>query len=324
VAHVWLEPDSFSLFLLGAGAPALALAGLFGRGRARECDLAAGALAALAAAAAAAGWPARDWMSALALAAACLLFRLLRSAPAARAGAALLGLARRPRAQWLALLAAGPLVAFGWAWGWTQSVEVHPGFGTEGGAAWTPLRLEKVTDRQAATDGDRPVALYRPDQTHDAASARAHEETVLQAWLGSERLIRTAPPDEAYNCHGWVFAAGRFWVNPADVEAALEDNGYRAVDDPQPDDVAVFRDARGALAHTGVVRAVIRGGPVLVESKWGLAGRYLHAAADQPFGPRIAYYRSPRVDHTLLGVGAPPPGYPAGHADAAAAGAGSP
>src|SRR5205085_12006905 len=128
-------------------------------------------------------------------------------------------------------------------------------FGLEESASWEPMHLEEAAGAEAATDADRPVRLYRPAASHDTAAARAHEETALQAWLHAERLIRTAPPDEGYNCHGWVFAAGRFWLNPADVEAVLQDNGYRPVDDPRPGDVAIFRDGRGALTHTGLVRA---------------------------------------------------------------------
>src|SRR3954452_23735258 len=123
MAHAWLEPDVTSLCLLGVGGPALALAGLLVRRRPRECDLAAAGLAAAAAAAAAANGPDWSWLPPLALACACVLSRLLRSGRARPAPSAALALARRPAAQWGALVAAGPLLALGWASAWTGSQE---------------------------------------------------------------------------------------------------------------------------------------------------------------------------------------------------------
>jgi hypothetical protein len=304
MAQAWPEPDTFCLLLLGAGGPALALAGLLGRGRGREFAAPAAALAALAALAAVAGRPAADTAAALALAGACALFGVLRSERAGWLGSAALAAARRPRAQWLALLAAGPLVAAVWAWGWAEAVSEVDELGPADAAFWEPPALREVAGTPAATDGDRPVRLFEVPPPPGGPPAAAREEAVLRDWLRSQRLLRTGQADDSYNCHGWVFAAGRYWLWPADVEALLHDNAYHPVADPRPGDVAVYREAAGAVAHTGLVRAAAPG-RVLVESKWGRWGRFLHAADDQPYGRDVTFYRTPRRDHTVLGVDAP-------------------
>jgi hypothetical protein len=72
-------------------------------------------------------------------------------------------------------------------------------------------------------------------------------------------------------------------------------DGYRPVPHPEEGDLAAFRDAGGAIAHTGVVRLADADGLVLIESKWGSLGRYVHTATDHPYRRcTITYYRRPR------------------------------
>ncbi len=101
------------------------------------------------------------------------------------------------------------------------------------------------------------------------------------------------------NCHGWVFAGGRFFLRGEQVAIILEDNGYAAVPNPQPRDLAVYRNSTGSIVHTGVVRFV---GPesILVESKWGKSGRFLHPHNLHCYHPaECTFYRSARSGHAL-------------------------
>jgi hypothetical protein len=294
MAGAWPEPDAFCLLLLGGGGPALAVAGLLGRGRPREHALPAAGLAGLAALAVAGGRPARDVLAALALAAACGLFGLLRSERGGRLAAAALALARHRRAQWLALLAAGPLLGAGWVCGWSASAEEE----LRAPAPREPPALCEVSPGLAETDAGRPVRLFRAPRPPEPAGGPS-------SGAADVVVVRMGPEDDGYNCHGWVFTGGRFWLYSADVERILRDNGYRPVRDPRPGDVAVYRDPDGTISHTGVVWAVVAGGRVLVESKWGAGGRFVHAAAEQPYGYDITYYRTPRRDHILVGIDAP-------------------
>ena len=68
-----------------------------------------------------------------------------------------------------------------------------------------------------------------------------------------------------------------------EVATLLADNGYQIVEHPAVNDVVVYRGGEGTILHTGMVRGVLDDGTVLVESKWGLEGRYLHRPEDQPY-----------------------------------------
>jgi hypothetical protein len=159
----------------------------------------------------------------------------------------------------------------------------------------------------ATTDRGRAVRVRettdcRPDEIRDAA-----EKRLLVEFHAYDRVIRLAPSDDSCNCHGWVFAGGRYWVSHVDVENILVDNGYVAVTDPRPGDLAIYRDSAGGMvSHTGVVRAVVPGMPPLVEGKWGWMGVFLHRVGDSPYGTNCAFYRSQRDGHLVAGVGGPP------------------
>ena len=105
------------------------------------------------------------------------------------------------------------------------------------------------------------------------------------------------------NCHGYVFTGGEFCISGRDVGAILEDNGYQTVSQVQPNDVAVYRDPNGQITHTGIVRGVAGDDTILVESKWGLAGRFIHPHDRHPYtGNECAFYRSPRAGHLVHGA----------------------
>ena len=113
-------------------------------------------------------------------------------------------------------------------------------------------------------------------------------------------LAREGPATEDYNCHGWVFADSRYWVQSEDVSPILEDNGYTQVNSPRPGDVVVYRQ-RGLVVHSGLVREVA-GDRIEMEGKWGWMSRFRHPVEKSIFGADYRFYRSSRSSHQLAGL----------------------
>jgi hypothetical protein len=152
----------------------------------------------------------------------------------------------------------------------------------------------------ALTDRGTPVYLWTEAPQEDPAGL-AEEEAQFLAMLSQDRqMIRTARAEPGHNCHGWIFTGGRYWLDGADVQRILNENGYQQVDRPRPGDLSVYRqDTGGEIMHTAIVRAVTEEGLVLVESKWGPLGRYLHPHDKLVFAGWHAFYRSSRPGHLL-------------------------
>jgi hypothetical protein len=180
---------------------------------------------------------------------------------------------------------------------------------------WKPP-LGAATGIAATTDAGRPVELLEPMVTRLPAEARVAEARTLANLGAAQRMIRLQPATDGCNCHGWVFAGGRYWLGPDDVEHILTDNGYNTVSDPRPGDVAIYREG-GTIVHTGIVRTGGAGTPVLVESKWGWMGVFLHRPEDTCYGLHYTFYRGPRELHTIAGLAAPSPPGAGGAAPAA-------
>jgi hypothetical protein len=170
---------------------------------------------------------------------------------------------------------------------------------------WKPP-LGTATGAAATTDTGRAVELLQPKVSRSPAEARLAESRTLANLGTAERMIRLQPPTDVCNCHGWVFAGGRYWIGPEDVEHILTDNGYNPVSDPRPGDVVIYRDGR-MIVHTGLVRTGGAGAPVLVESKWGWMGVFLHRPEDTCYGSNYTFYRGPHDSHTIAGLVAPAP-----------------
>jgi hypothetical protein len=153
------------------------------------------------------------------------------------------------------------------------------------------------------TDAGRPVGLAEAVAPRPAADVVADEARALDSFGLAPRLVRRAPASDICNCHGWVFGGGKYWLLRADVEVIIADNGYKPVADPRPGDLAVYREADGAIAHTAIVRQ--SGGQLRVEGKWLWMGVFEHAVADSPFGTNVTYYRSPRAGHQIAGLDHP-------------------
>jgi len=170
-------------------------------------------------------------------------------------------------------------------------------------ATWKPP-LQEADGPGAWTDAGRSVTLWQPVSSRPARETAAAELRALDPTGQLGRMIRTGPADDTSNCHGWVFTGGRYWLAPEGVDAILADNGYRSVSDPHPGDVVIYR-AGGAITHTAVVRTVGNGGLVLLESKWGWMGVFLHTPDGSPYGRDYTFYRNARDGHVLAGLGGP-------------------
>ena len=90
-----------------------------------------------------------------------------------------------------------------------------------------------------------------------------------------------------------------YGVASEDVDTILADNGYEVVGEPREGDIVIYRDGLGHVQHTGLVRFVGTDGLVLVESKWGSLGIYLHTPKEQPYGEFFNFRRSSRPGHEL-------------------------
>ena len=227
---------------------------------------------------------------ALALAGLLLLFAAARSDRLAAAAVAVLAWVRTPRGQWAALAVGCPVAA----------LAALPLCGLAPDATPEPVPPPIRTAAPALTDRGRevPLAEVVPGSWSAEALADAERRELRRRGLLG-RAVQTAPADWSYNCHAWVFTGAGRGMPDADVDVVLQDNGYSPVPVAAAGDLAVYRDQRGAVCHTGVVRAAADSGPPLVESKWGWMGRYLHTADVTPYGGVPQYYRSPRPGHRL-------------------------
>jgi hypothetical protein len=163
-----------------------------------------------------------------------------------------------------------------------------------------------IEQQKAWTDHGTQIVLKEPSLVRDGPDLSSSEQKLLQSVNSNDQLIRRGPASDRTNCHGWVFTGGRFILSPDDVELILKENGYEEIQEPHPGDVIIYRRA-GVIAHSGVIRYVTEGQPVLIESKWGALGLFLHPADKAIYGSEYTFHRSHRSGHLLAGVGGPTP-----------------
>ncbi len=319
---LWMDPTLAVLCTVGIGGSALGLFGLLrskplgGFWRVAAVTLAVLAVG-LAARAAWLGQAAGFWAPPLALAGVCLAFRFVRSAAAGRlAGWLGVGL-RSHRCQATGLLL-GSFAFAGWWTVWITDVPEPPGLeqALELLTDDWGLSLEELSPGLAWTDEGRPLRLHASRNPLPVTEElRAKQSAILRRFNLQERVIALPNADQNCNCHGWAFTGGRYWVSPGDVEHLLRDNGYQIVSQPQAGDLVVYRAADGGkIIHTGVVR-LANEGLLLVESKWGAMGRFLHPHDAHCYGePECQFYRSRRPGHLVRGL----PGTPGATAPAVA------
>ena len=101
-------------------------------------------------------------------------------------------------------------------------------------------------------------------------------------------MIQTAPADDRTVCHDWTFGGSKY-SDGCPVPTLLAD--YEPTNKPRPGDIVVYWGSNGEAVHSGIVRAVGADEFVVIESKWGHMGRYLHLTGISHFPSRFNYYR---------------------------------
>ena len=204
---------------------------------------------------------------------------------------------RRSPAAWGALVAA--LAMGGWASYRLQS-ELAPRDWNAGVTAARALQLLPETQYVGISDRGREIPLFRSASVSIDPRQAYHLEHQAQRPDRKNAVIARGVPDADSNCHGWVFAGGEFLLDAPGLTVILEDNGYAPCSAPQAGDVVVYFDHGDVPVHTGVVSGLLHDGTVIVESKWGIDGRYLHRPEDQPYSNSFAFYRSQRGGNGIL------------------------
>lgn len=159
----------------------------------------------------------------------------------------------------------------------------------------TPGPKKLIHEFVAVTDRNRPISVYRLSEADPDASDTGDSVIVDIA----ESTIQRGPPSLDANCHGWVFLDSQFMINGDAVQQILDDNAYELVEEPKPGDVIIYRDDNRRIVHSGLVRGILNDNTVIIESKWGTEGVFLHDPDGTPYTVDYEYYRSPRTDHRV-------------------------
>lgn len=202
----------------------------------------------------------------------------------------------------LLVLIACPALILGWVYRHELGLSVSTAGSTEPTEP-EPRSLQMVSLPGAfgLTDTGRAIPLQRWQlKLEDRAELRRREQRSVEN--GALHLIRITGADETYNCFGWMFAGGGYWVASTEVLNILRDNGYEPVSEPRTDDVIIYYSPEGRIIHGGLVRAAPAGGPILIESKWAELGRYVHKPDDSQYGRNYSFFRTARPDHRLKAI----------------------
>ena len=153
-----------------------------------------------------------------------------------------------------------------------------------------------VLSAKAMTDKGRAIGLFH-FKMHSSSDEMAQFIGAEQKAL--DQFIRLTEPDSMANCHGWVFTGGQYGIRDPEVAGILADNDYAEVAEPREGDLAIY--FRGdQISHSGLVRLADKKSPILVESKWGPFGVYLHPVEKHPWPGPCKFYRSARSGHLLV------------------------
>jgi hypothetical protein len=153
----------------------------------------------------------------------------------------------------------------------------------------------------ATTDRGNNVPLIQITNAKFQALERT-DRRLVETNVHRECLIRVTEPSALSNCHGWVFSGGLCWISNDSIELILLENDYQQVDLPLTDDLVIYRDTAGKIIHTGVVRAIWTDGRILVESKWGALGVFLHFVEHSAYGDHWTFHHTRRPSHALKGL----------------------
>ncbi|MBC7819358.1 MAG: hypothetical protein IAG10_20935 [Planctomycetaceae bacterium] len=162
----------------------------------------------------------------------------------------------------------------------------------------TPGKRSQVHEFVALTDRNHLIKVYRMDQVDsDSEFVNIPEDGRSLEYSGT--VIQRAAAGPLANCHGWVFLDGQYLISNEAVQRILDDNGYEVVEEAMAGDVIVYRDNDRNIVHSGVVRGVLDDGTIIIESKWGTEGVFLHNPLDTPYSTLFEYYRSTRPTHRV-------------------------
>jgi hypothetical protein len=199
-----------------------------------------------------------------------------------------------PTGAWLRTGVTPTLIGLA-ATGWASHRAVEP---TGGEPLDGQIDLLEASGADLRTDRGHLVPVYIMRPSGFRYQGRRASRPLNRPGVSEKAWERTAP-DRQSDCHGWVFADGRFIIKSESVNRILEDNGYQRVDEPNAGDLIVYRDEKDAVVHTGTVKATGDRGFVLIESKWGFINCFWHEPEQQPYSQRYAYFRSQRQGHLL-------------------------
>jgi hypothetical protein len=226
------------------------------------------------------------------------LILVSRSYLLAEAAWKFVSIARNPSVVSVLLLVCGlGAVVYAWA---KSDAPVHDELAGDS-ELLEPRDLQLVDGLRATTDRGNDIPLYRLANA-SAASISRGDERVIAAKAQRENLIRTADPSAQSNCHGWVFAGGLCWLSNDSIEVILMENGYQQVEAPAGGDVVIYRDDTGKPIHSGLVRSVWSEGRILVESKWGPLGAFVHFVEQTVYTNQWTFHRTQRPSHLLRGL----------------------
>lgn len=133
------------------------------------------------------------------------------------------------------------------------------------------------------TEGNKSAVLYTASRelTED-------EKTAANKKYDKSTRTRLYEPTAKYNCHSyaWYYTSSLnpYWLD--DIPPQLGDSTCVVVpsNSISVNDIVVYYDRNGFLAHSGVVASVPTDGNPIIRSKWGAAGVYVHDIADVPAG----------------------------------------
>lgn len=159
----------------------------------------------------------------------------------------------------------------------------------------------RLQPNAAFTDRGTELAIYAPVEPLAVKELTARERRTLDRMGYGLPGIRCSAADDHANCFGWVFSGGQHWLAGEAIDPILRDNSYRVVEQPCLGDVVIYRSTfNDAPQHAALVCYVTEGMPVLVESKWGWLGAFIHPVEASPYGTSFAYYRTMRPAHLLV------------------------
>ena len=188
-----------------------------------------------------------------------------------------------------------------------QPIDGTPPFGFAVFVVTAVPGVEAITDRgrRIPLFHYEPAALplrgrqveLRSDADHRELLRWGEERYLANTNQDVSKLKQLLKPQPLANCHGWVFAGGRYGIEHLHIRDILKDNDYAIVQEPQDADLAVYTKD-GEITHSGIVR-IDSSGQLMVEGKLGPFSVFLHPTEAPPFADGCTFYHSSRRGHAL-------------------------